>query len=401
MAEYYKNYKIRIYPTSEQKEVINDFINKYRFVYNWTLSQAEEQEFLYNIGEVLSPSLSFYTMCQKYKDMLSEPDNIWLAGFPNTTARNAIKDAIYALNMHKKCNFGKPKFKSKKHSPRIFKTRSDRFLIRNGHIRFEGLPKANYHSNDNENINIGYNLTIESKIHSPQIFIDKSGKYFATFSIVQESKPLETAKTEAIGIDLGVRRTMVLSNGNIYTRPKDKIQALNKRISRIQHHITRDIQRRIIESQCTKTKYDDIPKSHRALKREQQLYRLLDKRHNIKSNWYHTTVKNICLTNPEAIVMEDIQVRRQQRNTSRPVRRNIDKSDFRWIRNLFEYNCCKYDIPFILADPNFPSSQICSCCGNIQKIKFGVRRYRCNACGANLDRDINAAINLRNLYTGC
>jgi len=405
MSKMFKGYKLRIYPTNKQKSIINNFINNYRFVYNWAIDLEYGALEDYKMKKTNRALISFYDLCSMYKDFRKSSDFNWLESFPLTTARNALKDAVLAFEMYyNHNNSGKPSYKSKKRSKRMFKTRPDRFLLRNGKIRFEGLDKSNYHSKDTDNIDLKFNPNFPSdtKYHEPVISIDKSGNYYVSFGIIVESKPLDIPKSEAIGIDLGVRQTITLSNGEIYNRPKDKINRLNARISHIQHHITRDINRRIIESNHTKTKYEDIPKSKRAMKREAKYHKLLDKRHNIKNNWYHETAKSIVNRNPEAIVMEHITTMSMHKNAkkiSTGFSRNIDKSDFTWIRSIFEYKCKERDIPFILADKQYPSSQICSTCGNIQKMPLYKHKYICPVCGLKLDRDVNAAINLRNLYT--
>ena len=68
---------------------------------------------------------------------------------------------------------------------------------------------------------------------------------------------------------------------------------------------------------------------------------------------------------------------------------------YEFIRQL-EYKCAFYGIKFVKVDRYFPSSQICSCCGKRMEMPLSERTYHCDSCGLVLDRDLNAAINIRN-----
>ena len=219
------------------------------------------------------------------------------------------------------------------------------------------------------------------------------GNYYISFSLEEESKDLETSKTEGIGIDLGIRRTFTLSTGEIYNQPK-KIKKLERRRDRQQSYVTRDQKRRLKESMRTKTKYEDIPESKRAFKRRLKLNKIHKKIHNIKNTFYHTITKQIVMRNPEFVCMETFSVREIQK--SEPYMNNkIVQVSFYDITQKMKYKCENYNIPFIQAPMDFASTQICSSCGS-KKIMRNYHTYKCPVCGMVEDRDINAAINLMN-----
>ena len=104
----------------------------------------------------------------------------------------------------------------------------------------------------------------------------------------------------------------------------------------------------------------------------------------------------ILSSKPKAIVMEDLAVSYMLRN--RHVSRQLNRAKFRYIRDQFQYRCERQGIYFMLADRYYPSSKICSSCNEKNKLGKGQRIYKCKNCGLEIDRDLNASINLKNLY---
>ena len=390
-----RGYKYKIYPTEEQKSQLDKFINLYRYVYNWAINLEKESYELYKQNLTDKSFYNFFDLCQKFKEFRDQSKNEWLKEIPNTTARLALRDAIQAYkSFFNKLN-GFPKFKSKKKSSKFFKTRNDRFRILGDNIKVEGI-----NTTIDLHFNCGFNSTdIDNKtikFIQPSISKDNFGDYFVSFSIEEESKILEIEKSDVIGIDLGIRQTFALSTGEVFTQPNEKINKLEHRRRKIQRHITRDINHRLEESMHTKTKYEDIPKSKRSIKRENRLRKIYTKIHNIKETYYHTITKQIVMRNPKAVIMETFKVKQITKNKKYMAKQLVQVS-FYDITQKMKYKCQMYNIPFKQADINYPSSQICSCCGSRKRI-WSKKVYKCKVCGNIIDRDINAAINLKNLY---
>ena len=397
--KYMHGYRIRIYPTELQKELINKYINLYRRVYNWAREKQEEQYAKKKAGETTKGFIPFYDLCKLYAEYRNLPENEWLKELPNTTARLALRDLINAYSKFFKHKSRHPKFKSKKCSPKMFKTRNNRFYIDGDQVRFEGLPMTCRYTGDVDTINLnydfGYRKSDKIKYIQPVISIDNLGNYWVSFSIEEPKIKLDILQSEPIGVDMGIRQTIVLSTGEVFNRPKDKIDKLDRRLRRAQHHRSRDINRRFKEAKRTITKYEDIPVSKRARKREDKVRKLYKRITNVKKAFYHEIIKNIVTRNPEAIVIETIKVQetQQKHHKNNP---QLHGADFYTMRKIFEDKCNKYGVRLIEADPEYPSSQICSNCGYRQDIG-SKRTYVCPICGMRLDRDLNAALNLRSL----
>ena len=354
-------------------------------------------------GKVERGFLSFIDLCKEYKEFRDKPENEWLKEFPNTTARLALRDVVHAYEMFFNKQNKYPKFKSKKCSPKMFKTRSDRFYIDGDKIRFEGLPHDRT-SDISEMIDLDFNTpfkrTDNIKYIAPIISKDNLGNYWIGFSIKDPIAPLDIPKTEPIGVDVGIRNTLTLSTGEIFNRPNDKLKHIESRRKRVQKHVSKDINRRLEESKRTKTKYDDIQPSVRAELRSQKLKKLYKKEANIKNNFYHETAKNIVERNPEMVVLEDLDILKMQKDAKnfhkKYLRTALSNAGLNKMQTIIEQKCIKYGIPVVYANINYPSSQICSNCGHIQNIG-NKPIYNCPNCGLKMDRDINAAKNLVSL----
>ena len=76
--------------------------------------------------------------------------------------------------------------------------------------------------------------------------------------------------------------------------------------------------------------------------------------------------------------------------------KSIQEQEFYKFRQYLTYKCQFYGVSLVVADRFFPSSKICSCCGSKKKfLSLSERTYRCTQCGLEIDRDLNAALNLR------
>ena len=389
MSTIIKGYKYRIYPTYEQKNEIDKNISLYRYVYNWAIAQERKfyEEYIQGLRKYQFEG--FYTMVTLFKDV--RKNTPWLQEITVGNARCAIRDAINAYERFFNHFNNKPKFKSKKKSKKSFGTRNDRMYFKGNRIKVEGVSTY---------ISLGFDTGIDEaratsrKYYKPFISVDNLGNYWISFSMEEEVKNLDIAKTRPIGIDLGVRKTMTLSTGESFTQPKEKINKLNNLLKRVQRHITRDINRKLDISYRTKTKYEDIPKSKRELKRLHRLNKLYTKIHNIKDTFYRTTIKSIVFRNPEYIVMEDFRVK-EILSTEKYMGKILNDTSFYTILKYTENYCRSYNIPFIKANRTYPSTKMCSRCGCL-KTMHNRKTYRCPVCGFIEDRDVNAAINLEN-----
>lgn len=384
MNEKYIGYKIRLFPTEEQAKRLIEICHVFRFCYNWGLNYANTE---YEKG---NKNPSYFDYIYAFNDFRNDEKNKWIKDFPLATCRYAFKNVAGAFEhfFAKRCKY--PKFKSRKKGDMKFHVRESRlyFYGENNHlVAIEGMGRKNYIECKNHNIPIGK----ESKYSNCYVHFD-GDNFWLSFNIKMYDPIVFEPKGEPLGIDLGVRNMITLSNGKQYKSPD--ISKLQKRRSRIDKRMVADVNRRFSISKNTKTKYEDIPKSSNQLKREKSYRKCCRKIANIYDTYIHQVTHEISLMDAEFIVLEDLKIKDILKYEPY-MSKILDNARFYTIRKRLEYKCRSFGTKIIIAPQTFPSSQICSNCGNRKNIG-SEKIYKCPVCGAVIDRDINASINLLN-----
>lgn len=375
----FKGFKIKIYPTSEQCAKINQIMNTYRAIYNIGLNIQNEN---HDSG---NKHLSYYSMCSIFKDMRNNnPEYYWMNTISMSTIRQALVDLNNAFNTFFDHKTRFPKFKSKKRYKKSIGLRSDRVYIRETYI---GLPDIGYVLVKN------HPIPIHTRVYCTRISTDGYGNYWFSCEIEREMVDMSSIhKTEPVGIDVGIRNMITTSDGKYYHY--SDVSKYEKRIRRQSKRLSKHYNRILEESKRTKTKYEDIPKSKNMQKLEYARNRAYKKISHKLMNDIHNATKEIVSNNPSAIIIENIRVTDILKNNR--MRNYAPYLRFYEIRRQLEYKAADRGIPIIVADEHYPSSQICSRCGNIRHIGSD-HVYKCTVCGLRIDRDLNAAYNLRNL----
>lgn len=204
---------------------------------------------------------------------------------------------------------------------------------------------------------------------------------------VEYTDSKEQLSDEGIGIDLGIKDLAVCSDTNKYKNinKSKKVKKLEKRKRRLQRKISR--------------KYDknkeggSYCKTNNIIKSEKLLLKVNHRLTNIRKNYLHQTTSGIINRKPRFICIEDLNVRGMMKN--KHLSKAVQNQGFFEFRKQLEYKCEAKGIQLITADRFYPSSKLCSCCGNIKKdLKLSDRIYKCE-CGNIIERDFQAAINLK------
>lgn len=192
---------------------------------------------------------------------------------------------------------------------------------------------------------------------------------------------------EGIGIDLGIKDLAICSDGNKYQNinKTQKIKKLEKQKRRLQRSISRSYEKnKKGESYC---------KTNNVIKKEKLLLKLNHRLTNIRQDYLHQTTTKIVKTKPSYIVLEDLNISGMMKN--KHLAKAVQQQEFYEFRRQIEYKSAWNNISVIIADRFFPSSKLCSCCGKIKKdLKLLDRIYKCE-CGNVIDRDYQAALNLK------
>ena len=353
-----KAYKYRIYPDAEQMQFFAKCFGCVRFVYNRMLSDRIEH---YNLtGKSLNNTPAQY---KSEFTWLKEVDSLALANAQmnlNTAYRNFFRD---------KSN-GFPKFKSKKTNNFSYTTNNQKgtVYIENGYIK---LPKLK------SPVKIRQHRSFEGVIKSCTISKAPSGKYHISILVETEIQKLP-ASDMRVGIDVGIKDFAVLSNGEAYKNPKH-LRKSEKRLAKLQ----RDLSRKQIGSSNRNKARIKVAKLH-------------EKIANQRMDFLHKKSTEIIRKN-QAIVIEDLKVKNLMKNHN--LAKSIAEVSWSRFREMLDYKSRWYGRELIIAPPDYPSSQLCSDCGNrsSQTKDLACRVYICPECGLEIDRDYNASLNLLKL----
>lgn len=372
-----KSFKIRLYPTKSQEQLMWKHVGACRFIWNYML---ETQQSNYEQG---GRYLSAYDMINLLKPLKNDGGHDWLYEVSNTSLQRICQDINAAYQRFFNKSAGHPKFKSKKRAKSAFPVRADSLYFVDGQtVHTEKLGRVKYKADFDLPLGKGVKFT------NPRIsYIN--GKWMLSFGMECENQAPELTD-KPMGIDLGVKDLAVaefdgemLQFHNI--NKSKQMRALKKRLVHIQRSISRKYEQNKVGSKYVKTKNIE--------KEEAKLRKIYARMSNIRNNYIHQTTHKLVSMRPCRVVMEDLNVRGMMKN--RHLAKAVREQCFHEFLRQMQYKCEWNGIEFIQADRFYPSSKTCSGCGMVKDdLKLSDRIYRCECCGLVIDRDYNAAINL-------
>ncbi len=190
-----------------------------------------------------------------------------------------------------------------------------------------------------------------------------------------------------IGIDIGIKDLAICSDKNTYKNinKSNTVKKLKKK--------KRRLQRKVSKKYLKNTKGERYCNTSILIKSEKQLFKLNHRLTNIRHNYLQKVTSEIINRKPKYIVLEDLNVRGMMKN--RHLAKAVQEQCFYEFYRQIEYKSNWNNIEFVVANRFFPSSKLCSCCGNIKKdLKLSDRTYICSECGNTIDRDCQASVNL-------
>lgn len=379
VVESLRGFKVKLYPTDNQKKEIDHNISISRAVYNLAL---EMQNTIYENG---GKYISYFAMTTEFSRMRNHDlDKAWLKSISVNTIRTTLRNLDNAfMKFFNKIN-RYPKYKSRKHSKKSFSVRSDRTHIYGEYIRISGL-------NDAMILAKNHRIPSNKRLYNTVVSFDGYNYWFSgsiEYDII-DTNGIE--KSDPIGIDVGIVNMITTSDGKIYKF--SDCSKYEKRLKRQQRRLSKDYNRYYKESLDTRTKYEDIQKSKNHYKRLEKRFKTISKMKHKRMNDIHTATKQIVCKNPSTIIIENISVREQLQDQW--IHKYVPQMMYYEIHRQLKYKAFNRNIPVIVAEKGYASSKICSRCGS--KGYFKHRTFKCSYCGYKEDRDLNAAYNLRNL----
>ena len=383
--------KIALDLTDEQEQQMWKSVGVARWSYNYAITRDKEHYQNYLEGNTLTKTLSGGTILKELT-VLKNTTHPWLKEVGCNVIKRAVKDWEDARNRFFKGLGKAPNYKSKTTSKLSFYVNYESLRRVSGGVRGEKLgfikttqplpkiPKGTHYKN-------------------PRISFD--GKFWY-LSVSYEVPEISVELTDlVIGVDLGLKTLATLSTGEFIENinKSRRVKQLEKQLRREQRHLARQLQANT-KGYLTTEKGGRKPIYKRPLElcsniqeTKRKIKLIYRKLHSIRLNHLHQTTSYLVKQLPKGIVIEDLNVKGMMKN--RHLSKHIKDAMFYEFRRQLEYKCLQYGIYLVVADRFYPSSKTCSYCGSIKSdLKLKDRVYKCNSCGLEKDRDLNAAENL-------
>ena len=365
-------YKFRLYPTKDQEILIMKTFGCARFIYNISLAKKK-----------INNKLSCYDLIKEIPSLYEEYP--FLKEVDSCSLRCAIFNLDNAYQRYYKRLGEYPKFKKKGY----------RDSYRTNYITSE------YKGKKYENIKIDLNNKIITLPKIKEVSIEgyrkleningriinatitKEGRRYYVSVVVEEQVVLPDKKEEyAVGIDIGVKSLVVTSEGNSYGNPRYN-EKYEKRIKKLQKELSRKV-KGSNNYKKTKIKLSEVYRKL-ANARKKMVEEIVNK---------VTKYNDIIIT--EKLKVKEMLEKKDKTMKNKNLRKSITNATFGLIIRKIEEKCKMLNKEFIQVDQYYPSSQICNRCGNIDKSMkdLSKREYKCSKCGIEIDRDINASLNI-------
>lgn len=366
-----KAYKYRINPSEEQAVLIRKTFGCVRYIYNQMLT---ERKMVYELYSDDKEALNQYKYAlpadyKKKNDWLKEVDSLALAN-----AQLNLQTAY--RNFYRNPTAGYPKYKSKHHDRKSYTTNNQKGSIRIIDNKTIRLPKLK-----DVKIKLHRPIPFSSIIKSATISQVPTGKYYISILVEYENEiePITPIAEKVIGLDY--------SSGQLYI-DSDRKSANYPRYYRKAEKKLRREQRKLSRRKKGGKNRE---------KQRQKVARLHEKVANQRNDYLHYVSRQIANAF-EAVAVEDLNLHTMARSLH--LGKSTNDNSFGKLRTLLKYKLADQGKQFVCIDKWYPSSKRCHKCGNENKeLTLGERSWTCRHCGALHERDVNAAINIRN--EGC
>ncbi|MDD3225597.1 MAG: transposase [Clostridium sp.] len=384
MKKLKRAYKIEIKPTEEQKTKIHQTIGVSRFIYNFYIAHNKE---VYEKENKFVRGMDFSKWLNN-EYVPNNADKIWIKEVSSKATKQTIMNAEKAFNNFFKGKSGFPKFKKKRNQdvkayfPKNNKTD---WTIERHRVKIPTLGWIRLKE-------FGY-ISVNSIVSSGTIS-QKADRYYISILVEEEIKVNNKVFSKGIGIDVGLREFAVYSNGTIKKNiNKDaKVKKLEKKLKCEQRKLSR-------KYESSKSINKNIKKEGGAARQNIQkqivkVQKLHQKLTNIRTDYINKTISDLIKQKPSFITIKDLNVSGMMKN--RHLAKAVAQQKFYEFRTKLISKAKLNNVEIRIVDRFYPSSKTCSCCGTVKKnLKLSDRIYKCS-CGLNIDRDLNAAINLAN-----
>ena len=381
-----KAFKFQCYPTKEQATLIQKTFGCCRFVFNQLLGEQQERDRQWAISNETTKSDqawqtdSTFGMFNKFDNIKKIPalkkEYPFLKEVDSIALQSTVEHLADGFDRFYKKQNGKPKFKSKKNPVQSYTTKSV-----NGNISIDEnlikIPKLGF-------LRFAKSREVTGTIKRVILRQNATGNYF--ISVLAETEVTPLPKTEkTIGIDLGLSSFATLSTGE--TIPNHRFFAkLEKQLQKAQRILSRRIR-------LARDKGIPLQEAKNVQKQRIQVAKLYEKMQNKRHDFLHKLSTQL-VKKHDIICAEDLSTKTLMEG--KKYAKSIADVSWTTFLTMVEYKAIWYGKKFVKVGKMFPSTQLCSTCGekNPQTKDISVRSWVCSACHSLHDRDQNAAHNI-------
>ena len=371
-----QSYKTEIRPSPSQIQKIHRTIGVCRFVFNLFIV-TNQTRYLNNL-----PYMSAYAF-NKYLNhdyLTANPDKQWIKAVSSKAVKKSIMNADSAFKRFFKKQANYPKFKKKSKSDVAMYFMNSGLHVERHRIKIPTIGWVKLKE-------FGY-IPINRKLISGTI-TQMAGRYYVSVLVETDSPKPTTLSNTGIGVDMGIKNLAIVSDGRVFENINkgSRIRKLEKSLKREQRRLSR--------------KYESLKKSkkRRATRQNIQKQRLKVARvyhqlNCIRTDYENKVINELVKTKPAYIALEDLNVSGMMKN--RHLSKAIANQRFNRFKTKLIAKAKMFGIEIRVVDRWYASSKICHNCGYENKaLKLSDRTYVCLNCGFTIDRDLNAALNIR------
>lgn len=361
-----KAFRYRLKPGREQKHKLTNFAGACRFVYNRGLANRKEQY------EKAGKSVSYYEQNVELTQLKKQEATCWLKDVHSQILQQSLQDLDKGFKrFFREKDGGYPRFKCKgvrdsfRYPQGVKIDENKAYLPKIGWVTFiksreiEGELKQTTISREGEHWYISFSCLIE----------------------IPDPKPVAIKEDKAIGIDVGLKTYATCAIGKKHTLVSiEPPKFYHKLLPRL-----RILQRRVSKKQKGSNNWK---------KAKKQLAKLHEKIKHARENFAHQ-LSTWIVKNHDVICVETLKIKTLLQAKHHKLARSISDAGWRQFLTYLKYKAQELGKHYVEAGEYYPSTQICSSCGNRQEMSLQTRRYSCKSCGLDIDRDYNSSIAIK------
>ena len=371
--------KVALDPSPAQERLLLSHAGGARFAFNAGLARVKEA-----LDAGAKPEWSFYSLVRWWnanKDALAVSDDgvIWWG----ENSKEAYSSGLEALakglsnwaksrkGVRKGRRVGFPRFKSKDRTVPRFAYTTGRFGLIDGDPKALKLPRiGRVHCMENVAERVDGARVLRMTVSQ------RAGRWYASLTVERDDKPVtKPPRGGAVGVDLGIKTLATLSDGTVIENPRC-LAASERRLKKAQKALSRKTR----GSKRRAKARAKVARLHARVANQR-----LDAMHKL-TTWLASTYSEICI--------EDLNAAGMVKN--RHLAKAVSDASFGEFRRQLDYKTARNGAALHVVDRWYPSSKTCSKCGAVKaKLSLSERVFHCDSCGLSIDRDLNAAVNIK------